>query len=124
MIRAVRRSGERGAGTVLVLGVVLTIATALLAVSVLASGYLARRQAASAADLAALAAATRLADGGGDPCRTAAEIAAANFATLRQCAVQGFDVEVAVWVAVPGPMHWLPDQERRARAGPSYSPPG
>ena len=45
-----RASGERGAGSILVLGAVAVVLTALLVVLTLAAGYDARHRAAAAAD--------------------------------------------------------------------------
>ncbi|TDD94754.1 Rv3654c family TadE-like protein [Jiangella asiatica] len=116
--RRPRGRSQRGAGTVLVLLVVMVVLTALLGVGVLATGHTARRQAAAAADLAALAAARRLASGEVDPCAEAERIARANGAALCECVVDGLEVEVQVRVATASGMPWLPDQDRRARAGP------
>lgn len=119
-----RPSGERGAGSVLVLAVAMVVLAALLGAAVLASGQAARRQAAAAADLAALAAAGRLAHGPHqlEPCEVAAKVAAANGGRLGACVIDGLEVEVQVTVRVAAPMAWLPDQHRRARAGPSEVP--
>lgn len=115
-----RWPGEHGAGSVLMLSAVMVVMTALLAISVLAAGHTARRQAAAAADLAALAAAERLNSGVADPCATAKQVASSNGARLRECEVDG--VEVEVLVHVPAPVPWLPPQNRRARAGPADDP--
>lgn len=115
MSRRVR--AERGAGTVLVLCVIMTVAVTLMAVAGLAAGYAVRHRAAAAADLAALAAAQQVCGGTGDPCALAARVAQANGAHLRDCVVDGWEVEVQVLVPAPPP-GWLPDQLRRARAGP------
>lgn len=108
--------GERGAGSVLVLAAVMVIVTVLLAVATLGSGYRARHRAAAAADLAALAAAETLRSGG-DPCAAAGRVSSANDASLRSCAVDGWEVTVAAASAVTGPLRLLPDPVRRARAG-------
>lgn len=113
-----RRCGERGAGTVLVLAIMLVVMVAVQAVAVLAAGQTARHRAAAAADLAALAAAQRLASGAVDPCADAGRIARANGAALRDCVVDGLEVEVQVRVETTSVLPWLPAQERRARAGP------
>lgn len=116
------RQDERGAGSVLVLVAVMVLMTALLAATVLVSGHLARRQAAAAADLAALAAARNVATGNVElACDTAASVAAANDAKLRDCVVQGAVVEIQVEVPVQALRDWLPAQLRRARAGPVES---
>lgn len=113
-----RRQDERGAGSVLILAVSMVVVTALLAVAVLVAGQSARRQAAAAADLAALAAAAGVQAGVDDPCAVAARIAVENAAVLRDCVVDGVEVEVQVRVEVRAPLSWLPAQQRRARAGP------
>lgn len=112
------RDGQRGAGTVFVLTIVLVIMVVMQAVAVLAAGQSARHRAAAAADLAALAAANRLALGSADPCADAGRIAQANGATLRDCVVDGMEVEVQVRAETASVLPWLPAQDRRARAGP------
>lgn len=78
----------------------------------------ARRVAASAADLAALAGAVAHRDGA-DGCAAAGRVVAANGAALRDCAVLGDDVLVTA--TVPGPEWAGPDVELHAtaRAGPA-----
>lgn len=81
----------------------------------LGGGMLAQARAATAADLAALAASDALAVGASAPCQVAAEAADRNGALLSSCQVQGQDVLVQVEVtAAP-----LPALGARARAGPS-----
>lgn len=91
-------------------------ATAVIAgASLLGGGMLAQAQAASAADLAALAAADALAAGTAAPCPVAIEAASRNGARLTSCDVQGDDVLVQVQVdATP-----LPAVGASARAGPA-----
>ncbi|NED95750.1 flp pilus-assembly TadE/G-like family protein [Phytoactinopolyspora alkaliphila] len=116
---APRLGGERGAGTVLVLMVIALTVTAFMVAAVMVSGQSARRQAAAAADLAALAAAVQLSQGPDAACAAAETVARANGAQLHECSVHGVEVEVLVRVAVAGAgATWLPAQERRARAGP------
>jgi secretion/DNA translocation related TadE-like protein len=108
---------ERGAATVLAvsfLGVLLLVGSALAVVGAM---VVAHRNAQSAADLAALAGAGAIADGG-DPCPAAARLAAHNDARLQECTVTA--LEVTVEVTVTGP-RWLGqphDLTARARAGP------
>ena len=66
------------------------------------AAVLARHRAQSAADLAALAAAARLAAGPSAACRAAATLTAASGATLRRCDVVDLDVVVAVSVQAGG----------------------
>lgn len=110
--------GERGAATVLtvaVLGLLLLVAGALAVVGAM---VVAHREAQSAADLAALAGARSLADGG-DACAVAAEIAAANGARLTACDILDRDVRTTVVVTGPRWLGQTGDLEAEARAGPA-----
>lgn len=112
-----RAAGDRGAGSVLVLGLVAAAGALLLAVGLVAGAYDARGRARTAADLAALAAAAAAASPGAsvDPCARAAEVAARNGAALGSCAVTGPGVvDVAVRVASA-----VGDARTAARAGPA-----
>jgi secretion/DNA translocation related TadE-like protein len=119
-------SGERGAGSVLVLSAIMVVIVTFLAVTTLAAGFAGRHRAAAAADLAALAAAGQLRTSGGEPCAEAERVSWANGAALRRCAVVGWEVEVVVSAPGGGPLRWLADPERRARAGiePAAGPAG
>lgn len=116
---------ERGAATVLVtacLGLLLLVGCALAVVAAMVTAH---RTAQAAADLAALAGAAAVRDGG-DPCGAAGAVAADNGGRLVRCSVAGRDVTVEV--AVSGP-RWLGqrhDLAAAARAGPGevFSPPG
>jgi secretion/DNA translocation related TadE-like protein len=100
------------------------VATALLGVLLLlglalgevAAWVHAHREAQSAADLAALAAATRVDT---DPCGAAAVVAESNGAEVLSCQQQGR--EVTVTVGVDAPHHLGPPAvlDATARAGPS-----
>ena len=89
-----RRRRERGASTVVVVslaGLLLWLGAAL---GVVAAMVTAHRTAQAAADLAALAGAARLADGG-DACAEAGAVAAANGASLTSCAIDDRDVRAS-----------------------------
>lgn len=109
---------EEGSASLLgvaMLGVLLLVGAAL---GVVAAMFVAHRTAQAAADLAALAGAAELSDGG-DACAESARIAAAHRARLVGCTVEGSDVRVRV--EAPGP-HWLgqaADLVAEARAGPA-----
>lgn len=115
-----------GAGTVLTCGFAVLLMSLIAAVVLLAQAGAAASRAATAADLAALAAAD--ASRGllpGDPCTVAAETAAANGATLLSCSRDGPGgtvVEVRTSAGVDDPtVDWfalVPDATGRARAGP------
>ncbi|KRA29802.1 MULTISPECIES: Rv3654c family TadE-like protein [unclassified Nocardioides] len=119
----VRAPDQRGAATVLVVAMAGVLLLVGAASGVVAAIVVAHRKAQSAADLAALAGATVLADPGSpgarDPCTAAAEVASANGAELSSCVIEGQDVVVEVTVAGP---RWL-GQDRdlvgAARAGPA-----
>ena len=104
---------EGGFVTIAVLGLagVLLAVTGLLAT--LGTVAVARHRAASAADLAALAAAQHLRDG--TPCAAAARLAAAQSAVLTGCRVDTGSVTVEVGVRVGA----LGTARARARAGAS-----
>ena len=111
-----RQLDEHGAGTLLaaaMMGLLVTVTVgASGAVAVVAS----HRRAQTAADLAALAGAAALQEGG-DACQRAGGIARRNGADLRDCQVDGWDVSVVVTapLSLPGASMNL---EARGRAGP------
>ncbi|WP_104526331.1 Rv3654c family TadE-like protein [Blastococcus atacamensis] len=110
---------ERGSATVWVL-ILSAVLVAVAAAAVLVGlGMGARHRAATAADLAALAAAGRAVVGDPDPCAAAAGIAAANGAELVGCRLEpGAVVSVQVSVTVSLGRLGLHDSIGRARAGP------
>jgi secretion/DNA translocation related TadE-like protein len=87
-----------------------------------ASVRMARHRVDAAADLAALGAAARRADGEAAACRAAAEVVARSGARLAGCSVRGGIAEVSVVLGVRVP---LGIRERavvsRARAGPVWT---
>ncbi|MEN0128808.1 MAG: Rv3654c family TadE-like protein, partial [Brevundimonas sp.] len=109
------RERDRGSGTVLLLAVVGVLAVVAATIGLLAAAQSARGRAQSAADLAALAAASAWQDGWGDPCSIAAVAVRRNAARLASCeALPGGVVVVGVSV-------WSPAgaATAEARAGPS-----
>lgn len=112
---------ERGAGTVLVLGVVAAVLVLALGLAALAHAQAARGAAQTGADLAALAAATAARDGW-DPCGRAREVAARNAVSVTACAEQDggvvrVDVATTAGVIVLGVE--LGRASAAARAGPA-----
>jgi secretion/DNA translocation related TadE-like protein len=81
------------------------------------------RTAQVAADLAALAGAAALQDGG-DACGQAAVVASRNQARLDSCAVEGWNVTVAVTANTAHLPGGVLDLRARGRAGPAVSAPG
>jgi secretion/DNA translocation related TadE-like protein len=112
---------ERGSGTVLVLAVIAVVLTVLGGAMALGSTLIARHRAASAADLAALAAADRVLEGSVSACAAAAVIVAEHAAELVECRLAGDIVEVTVAVALPVTLQGLGPATARARAGPADS---
>lgn len=106
--------GERGSAAVsgvvaMLLLIVLTTVGAQIGAAVVA-----RHRVTGAADLAALAAATSLAEGDEKACEQAERVARANRASLATCAVSGWEVVVEVSATTPfGPV------SARSRAGPA-----
>ena len=95
--------GDRGAGTVVTLGFGLGIVATLLLVLPLYAALATRHSATAAADAAALAAAD-VASGlvPGQPCDSAARVAAANGASLEACSLDGLVATVTVGRAILG----------------------
>ena len=111
------RRGERGSASLFAVSCLAVLLVLGAALGVVAAMVRAHRVAQSAADLAALSAATAI-GGGRDPCAAGDATAAANGARLVSCRVVGR--EVTVQVTVTGP-HWLgqnADLSADARAGP------
>jgi len=109
---------EQGSATpfaIACLGLLVLLAAALGVMSAMIHG---QRQAQSAADLGALAAARALGDGA-DGCPAGARIVERNGASVTSCEVTGREVRLRVEVAGP---HWLgqsADLAAEARAGPA-----
>ncbi|WP_024817966.1 Rv3654c family TadE-like protein [Arthrobacter sp. 31Y] len=108
---------ERGAGTVLALALGAVVMALILGLLLLAQAAVMASRAASAADLAALAAADS-ARGltSGEPCAVAAGVAGKHDAKITSCTVAGGDV-VEVETELAHPFQWGV-ATGRARAGP------
>lgn len=113
-----RWRADRGSGTVYVVAM-LGVLGALTAGAVLVGkAHVAQQQAATAADLGALAGARALVDGTGDPCAAAAAIVHRNGAQLTGCVVEGENLLVSTTVPVGLGSLGLQNATARARAGP------
>jgi secretion/DNA translocation related TadE-like protein len=111
------RRDERGSASLFAVSCLAVLLLLGSALGVVAAMVRAHRLAQSAADLAALSAATAIGRGH-DPCAAGSSTASANGARVTSCVVAGR--EVTVRVLVDGP-HWLgqaSDLEAEARAGP------
>jgi len=119
------RGRQRGSGTVLVLGVCAVVMILAVAGLAVAGAAVSAHVAATAADLAAIAAATARVQGAPDACASGAAVAAANASTLTRCTLLADDsVQVTVESAMSGTdgrlTRWLGGGAARAvaRAGP------
>ena len=117
-------ASDEGSATVLVLSltcVVVLVATVLVALGAVA---VARHRAGSAADLAALAAASRALQGQAEACALAGSVAGAGGARLVRCALDGATADVVVEVSADGPLAALGPARAGARAGPAVQERG
>jgi secretion/DNA translocation related TadE-like protein len=111
-----RVSDDRGAATVLAAILISAIATVTVGGIALGSVVVARHRAQAAADLAALAAASRVPAGSQAACLQAQAVTAAMGTTLRSCELLGLDVTVSV--AAGTGLRMGGDARATARAGP------
>lgn len=111
---------DRGAASVLVIGVIAALLLLTAAVLALASAVTASHQARLAADLGAVAGAMRLQEGisAGAACDAAGATVRDNRARLAGCLVDGETLSVTVEV---DPARWPAPAVARARAGPDRS---
>lgn len=112
-------SDERGSSTVHVLAVVMLLVGLAVGVAGFAGLATAKHRATTAADLAAIAAASSSAMSPVHACDVAVLTARRNGGRLVDCVVQGSEVMVAVEVAAAAPFGLRPRVRARALAGPS-----
>lgn len=111
------RFADRGAATVWTAGVVAALAILTVWLLWFASAVVTRHRAESAADLAALAAATKAVAGERAACDEARWVAGRMGVELRSCRLSGWDALVEVVAAPPGVLSRLRPAVARARAG-------
>lgn len=111
------RSSQRGSVTVLALPLLGALTVAALLLALVAGAVSARRRAAAAADLAALAGASAV-QRGEDGCSAASSIAARNGAPLDTCVVEGAHVLVTARAETASLLGRGLTVSARARAGP------
>jgi secretion/DNA translocation related TadE-like protein len=104
-----QRQGDRGAGSILLLGIGSVVVALGIAATLVGAAVTNRHRAQVAADLGALAGARYVVEGAGTACGRAGEIVAANRGRLVDCRLDGLDLLVTVAV---GPAR------AAARAGP------
>jgi secretion/DNA translocation related TadE-like protein len=112
-------NNDAGGATVWVLAAGLLTVLVALGSAAAGAGVVARHRAQSAADLAALAAAARAAEGEEAACGRADEIATVNRARLVACRLDGFDVTVTAEVTPAGVAAFAGSARASARAGPA-----
>ena len=112
-----RARKEHGTATVFALVFVGLLTTVAVLGAAVAAVLVGQRQATAAADLAALAGASVVQEGGA-ACPAAERIAERNQAGLRHCAVSGDVVTVEVTLAVRSVFRSEVEVRARARAGP------
>ena len=113
-----RARGDAGTATAMVLGLAAVLLLCGGVATALAAVALARQQAASAADLSALAAAAVVLQGPDVACARAHALATEGGAVLVSCQVDGDRVDVVAQVRPPGPLGRLGAASVRAAAGP------
>ena len=106
---------DRGSATVWVLALATLLTVAGVVAITVAIGFVTYRRAASAADLAALAGATRSVSDEPSACLAAASVARMNGAQLVDCHLS--DSSVYVLVVTDPKLRWLPTIHIAARAG-------
>lgn len=111
---------DRGAGSVLAVGVCAVMVVGALVVGALGQAVVARHAVSSAADLAALAAADRLAAGHVDGCAVAARVVTAHGSRLTGCrADPDGSVTVTADRDLAGALSRMGPARASARAGPA-----
>ncbi|MGW1025087.1 Rv3654c family TadE-like protein [Streptomyces sp. NPDC002577] len=108
------RTSDRGSATVWVVGAIAVLCLVFGAVLTMGQAVIARHEAGSAADLAALAAADHWMEGAAHACARAERVARAQGARLARCAVSG---EISDVTAAAGLGPWT--AQVRSRAGPA-----
>lgn len=119
-----RTRGEGGMATVLMAAILGGVLILVGAVAIVVDIAHTKSRAATAADLAALAAANELLLG--EPCAQASKVARANGASLTSCEIQGEDVQVVTQTAMAGALRSIfsgvrassPKMTAVSRAGP------
>lgn len=107
---------DKGSGSVLGIVLVSLAAMGLVLVAMVGNLLICRGRAQTAADAAALSAATALYEGRDSPCVRAASVAAANKGTLTTCTVE--EEDVLVDVGVDTSVLIVPRVVQSSRAGP------
>ncbi|SEH60493.1 helicase/secretion neighborhood TadE-like protein [Mycolicibacterium rutilum] len=116
--RSSRAAADDGAATVLAAVMIAVLLAVTVAAGYLGAAVIARHRAQAAADLSALAAAGRVADGPAAACAHASTVSESMRAHLRSCRVDELDVVVAVEVTIALGRFGVGPAAAVARAGP------
>jgi secretion/DNA translocation related TadE-like protein len=117
-------SGDRGVATVWTAGAVAALLAVTILVVWLGAAAATRHRAASAADLAALAAAGVAIQGERVACGKARWVTDRMAVELRRCRLKGADALVEVIARPSAVLAGFGPAEARARAGPAFEPGG
>lgn len=112
-------SRDRGAATLQAAGVVLALLLLLTFGLQVGAAVLNRHRAEGAADLAALAAASRIDRGGDVACSTAQRVARGMNVSVTSCSVEGWQAWVRTRAEPDGVLAGFAPASGRARAGPT-----
>lgn len=119
-----RHGSAEGFVTLAVTGLVVVLAAVTVLLAGIGTVALARHRAATAADLGALAAATRAVRGEDEACAAAGAVVRAHGAVLSSCRLQGWDAHVVATVRPAGQLGRWGLARARARAGPGAADGG
>lgn len=109
---------DAGSGSLLGVMLIIGVACCLTVLTLVGDAMVVSAQARSAADMAALAAASAVKAGEGDPCQAAVDNALSVEATVVECRIVDEDAMVSVSRRMLLP--FLPPIEQRSRAGPEF----
>lgn len=109
---------DRGSASIWLLGLTSVLALAVVAAVLAGSAMVLRHRAGAAADLAALAAASKAVEGQDAACAAAAGVASAMGGTLRSCSLSGLVADVEVVTGADLGLVGRVEATGRARAGP------
>jgi secretion/DNA translocation related TadE-like protein len=116
------QESDRGSATVVAVAMMALLMSITLGIMVFGTAVVARHRAQATSDLAALAAAARLASGSAAACETATSVVTSMRATLVDCRVEQLDVVIGVDVRVQLGRWGVGSAHAQARAGPADSP--
>jgi secretion/DNA translocation related TadE-like protein len=116
------QESDRGSATVVAVAMMALLMSITLGIMVFGTAVMARHRAQAAADLAALAAAGRLASGSAAACASATSVVTSMRATLLDCRVEQLDVIIGVDVRVQLHRWGVGSARAQARAGPVDPP--